>query len=103
MLPSPSALRAEIARAGLAIESVETFGASYARTLEVWREAFEAAWPAIAAMGFPMRFKRMWAYYLAYCEGGFRAGAVDVGLRRLRGVNAPRIAAAACRNPGRPR
>jgi cyclopropane-fatty-acyl-phospholipid synthase len=84
MLPSPSALRDEIDRAGLAIEAVETFGASYARTLELWRERFAQAWPDIAAMGFPPRFRRMWDYYLAYCEAGFRAGAIDVGLWRLR-------------------
>jgi cyclopropane-fatty-acyl-phospholipid synthase len=84
MLPSPSALRAEIVRAGLVIEAVETFGASYARTLQLWRERFEAAWPAIERMGFPPRFKRLWDYYLAYCEAGFRAGAIDVGLWRLR-------------------
>lgn len=84
MLPSPGALRAEIARAGLVVEAVETFGASYARTLELWRERFEAAWPAIELLGFPPRFKRLWDYYLAYCEAGFRAGAIDVGLWRLR-------------------
>jgi cyclopropane-fatty-acyl-phospholipid synthase len=84
MLPSPAALRAEIDRAGLVVETVETFGDSYARTLELWRERFEAAWPKIAALGFPPHFKRMWDYYLAYCEAGFRSGAVDVGLWRLR-------------------
>ncbi len=84
MLPSPSVLRAEIGRAGLAVDQVETFGADYARTLEIWRERFDGAWPEIAAMGFPARFKRMWDYYLAYCEAGFRAGAIDVGLWRLR-------------------
>ncbi len=87
MLPSPSALRAEIARAGLVVDSVETFGASYGRTLELWRERFDQAWAEIAAMGFSPRFKRMWDYYLAYCEAGFRAGAVDVGLWRLRAAS----------------
>ena len=84
MLPSPSALRAEIGRAGLVVDSVETFGASYARTLEIWRERFEEAWPEIEAMGFSRHFKRMWDYYLTYCEAGFRSGAIDVGLWRLR-------------------
>ncbi len=83
MLPSPAAMRAQIARAGLALEAVETFGTSYARTLREWHGRFLAAWPEIAEMGFSPRFRRMWEYYLCYCEAGFRAGTIDVGLWRL--------------------
>jgi cyclopropane-fatty-acyl-phospholipid synthase len=83
MLPSPRAMRDEIGAAGLRIDSVETFGESYARTLREWRHRFDAAWPEIAALGFSERFRRMWEFYLAYCEAGFRAGAVDIGLWRL--------------------
>ena len=42
--------------------------------------ASQAALPHIEAMGFDKRFQRLWTYYLAYCEGGFRAGILDVGL-----------------------
>ena len=83
MLPSPTALRAQIAAAGLVVSHVEMFGASYAQTLKLWQERFQAAWPDIAASGFSARFKLMWEYYLSYCEAGFRAGAIDVGLWRL--------------------
>jgi cyclopropane-fatty-acyl-phospholipid synthase len=83
MLPPPVALRRCIAEAGLALQHVETFGDSYAQTLVAWRRRFLDAWPQIAAMGFPERFRRMWDYYLCYCEGGFRAGAIDVGLWRI--------------------
>src|SRR5580700_6016634 len=83
MLPPPGALRRCIADAGLALQHVETFGDSYAQTLAVWRRRFLDAWPQIAAMGFSERFRRMWDYYLCYCEGGFRAGAVDVGLWQI--------------------
>jgi len=83
MLPSPTVLRQRIEGAGLRVESLETFGASYARTLHDWRQRFDAAWPEIARMGFPMRFRRLWDYYLQYCEAGFRTGAIDVGLWRL--------------------
>jgi cyclopropane-fatty-acyl-phospholipid synthase len=83
MLPSPAALRSQIERAGFALHTTEAFGASYARTLSLWQERFQAAWPNIAESGFSARFKRMWEYYLSYCEAGFRAGAVDVGLWRL--------------------
>ena len=60
--------------AGLDFEPVQTFGASYARTLAEWRQRFHAAWPAIEALGFDERFRRMWDYYLAYCQAGFERG-----------------------------
>jgi cyclopropane-fatty-acyl-phospholipid synthase len=79
MLPSPTALKNVVTRQGLGFETARTFALSYAETLRRWREVFDAKWPVIAPMGFDERFKRMWDYYLASCEGGFRAGAVDVG------------------------
>jgi cyclopropane-fatty-acyl-phospholipid synthase len=77
-VPSPGVLRADAAVAGLHITAREGFGASYARTLGEWRRRFDAAWPTIAELGFDDRFKRMWQYYLSYCEGGFRSGRTDV-------------------------
>ena len=50
----------------------------YARTLQEWRSRFLAAWPTLAGDEFDNRFKLMWELYLAYCEGGFRAGMIDV-------------------------
>ncbi|WP_049976264.1 cyclopropane-fatty-acyl-phospholipid synthase family protein [Azospirillum sp. B506] len=84
LLPCPSALRAEAERAGLAVDHVETFGASYARTCAEWRRRFLEAGPQVTALGFDERFRRLWDYYLAYCEAGFRAGTIDVGLWRFR-------------------
>lgn len=83
MLPPPSVLRCHIAAAGLVLRQVETFGDSYARTLAMWRQSFSESWSQIAAMGFSERFRRMWDYYLCYCEAGFRAGAIDVGLWQI--------------------
>jgi len=83
MLPSPTVMRAEAAAAGLVVEHCETFGESYARTLSEWRSRFIDAWPDLEGLGFPPRFRRMWEYYLCYCEAGFRAKAVDVGLWRF--------------------
>ena len=80
MLPSASALRRQIVEAGLELRSVQTFGSSYARTLAEWRRRFHAAWPDIERLGFDERFKRIWDYYLSYCEAGFRSEATDVGL-----------------------
>jgi cyclopropane-fatty-acyl-phospholipid synthase len=83
MLPPPSLLRHHIAAAGLVLRQVETFGDSYAQTLVAWRQRFSESWSQIAAMGFSERFRRMWDYYLFYCEAGFRAGAIDVGLWQI--------------------
>ncbi|MDE1997287.1 MAG: class I SAM-dependent methyltransferase [Rhizobiaceae bacterium] len=79
-LPSDSALRIEIAKAGLVLKEVEHFGRSYARTLAEWRHRFRTHWPAIAALGFDERFRRLWDYYLCYCEAGFEEGSINVGL-----------------------
>lgn len=82
-LPSISAFTQAADRAGLALAAAERFGASYAETLAQWRRRFDAAWPDIAKLGFDDRFRRMWDYYLSYCEAGFREGVVDVGLYTL--------------------
>ncbi|MEM7226047.1 MAG: cyclopropane-fatty-acyl-phospholipid synthase family protein [Pseudomonadota bacterium] len=78
MLPSPGRLRGQVTRAGLAWHGASPIGMHYAHTLELWRRAFETAWPEIAELGFDERFRRMWRYYLAYCEAGFRTGRIDV-------------------------
>lgn len=84
MLPSPSVLRRHVAAAGLRVEHEECFGHSYARTLADWHRRFLAVLPEVTRLGLDERFQRLWRYYLAYCEGGFRAGAIDVGLYRIR-------------------
>jgi cyclopropane-fatty-acyl-phospholipid synthase len=77
-VPAPMVLHRLADRAGLRWVADEAHGQSYARTLRYWLEAFDAHWPQIAALGFDEPFRRMWRYYLAYCEGGFRAGRADV-------------------------
>lgn len=83
MLPSPQIMRDQIERAKLVFASCETFGESYARTLNEWQRRFQRAWSDIETQGFPRRFKRMWEYYLAYCEGGFRSAAINVALYKM--------------------
>lgn len=80
MLPTVDIMRREIEAAGLSLEGLERFGESYARTLSEWHRRFDAAWENVRAQGFDERFRRKWNFYLKYCEGGFRAGAIDVGL-----------------------
>lgn len=82
-LPSKSAFAKAVEAAGLRLEAAEHFGLSYADTLAEWRRRFHARWDEIAPLGFDDRFRRLWDYYLAYCEAGFREGAIDVGLYTL--------------------
>jgi cyclopropane-fatty-acyl-phospholipid synthase len=79
MLPSEAALQPIIERAGLTWRAVERFGLDYAETLRRWDQRFQAAWGEIARMeGFDERFRRLWRFYLAYCEAGFRARRTEV-------------------------
>ena len=85
MLPSVERLRQETARAGLAWGAMNSFGQSYAATLEQWGERFASRWDEIKTLGFDERFKRLWGFYLSYCEAGFRSertNVVQVGLAK---------------------
>ena len=55
----------------------------YARTLHLWRERFNGQWPHIHAQGFSETFRRMWEFYLAYSEAGFRSGYLGVSQLQL--------------------
>jgi cyclopropane-fatty-acyl-phospholipid synthase len=78
VLPSVAAFRKQAQRAGLEVREAFAFGRDYGRTLAEWARNFEAAWPQIARLGFDERFRRLWRFYLAYCEAGFAAGSTDV-------------------------
>jgi cyclopropane-fatty-acyl-phospholipid synthase len=84
LLPSPGALEQQFRRAGLKPVDFASFGQDYARTLAAWTQRFQAAWPEVAKLGFDERFRRLWQYYLAYCEAGFRVGFTDVRQIALR-------------------
>jgi cyclopropane-fatty-acyl-phospholipid synthase len=83
MLPTMGIIRREAARAGLRVVAHESFGRGYAKTLAEWRRRFLSMWPDVEALGFDIRFKRMWEYYLSYCEVGFQVGAINVSLVKL--------------------
>ncbi|MGF1547327.1 MAG: class I SAM-dependent methyltransferase [Thiotrichales bacterium] len=78
MLPTRSHLHNLAAEAGLAPERHAGFGADYALTLQRWHAAFEAETAWLEEHGYDARFRRMWRYYLAFCEAGFRAKQIDV-------------------------
>ncbi len=77
-VPPPALIRELSTGVGLHTVEVVDFGPSYARTLSLWLERFDVAWPVIAELGFDDRFRRMWRYYLAYCEAGFNTGRISV-------------------------
>ncbi len=83
MLPSPEVLRRQVDKAGLALTRSASYGLHYAKTLRSWTQRFKAAWHDIARLGFDDRFRRLWEFYLAYCEAGFRSSNIDVTQIRL--------------------
>jgi cyclopropane-fatty-acyl-phospholipid synthase len=78
MLPSLTVLKQFGERFGLPMTQDKPFGLDYAETLAQWRDRFRSAWPQLTGMGFDQRFKRLWEYYLSYCEAGFRAETINV-------------------------
>lgn len=86
MLPTKTHLRDLAVKAGLLVSSELSFGDGYAKTLAEWRRRFRTAWSGLEPLGFDQRFRRMWDYYLAYCEAGFSIGATDVVLIQLKPV-----------------
>lgn len=78
MLPSPAALSDVTTQEGLKLEQERIFPQDYARTLREWRLTFNEKWNDIVKLGFDERFKRMWEFYLYYCEAGFKSEGIDV-------------------------
>jgi cyclopropane-fatty-acyl-phospholipid synthase len=78
MLPSEAQLKKATDRAGLAWMAITRFGQDYADTLSQWHRNFEAAWNDIATLGFDERFRKLWKFYLGYCEAGFRTERTNV-------------------------
>ena len=63
---------------GLRVAERRSLGPDYARTLAHWQRNFRNRWDRVAALGFDETFRRMWEFYLAYCEAGFRVDYLDV-------------------------
>mgnify|MGYP003119072198 CR=1 FL=1 len=83
MLPSEKALRESLSESGLRFDAVHYFGQDYAKTLKIWAERFEEAWDKVQTFGFDERFRRLWRFYLSYCEAGFGNGRINVGQFQL--------------------
>jgi len=84
MLPSTDAISQVTRRhTSLHVSNIAPMGQHYAHTLRLWREQFVSRWQSVQALGFDDRFCRMWEFYLAYCEAGFRTGYLDVAQIRI--------------------
>ncbi|MBA3250312.1 MAG: class I SAM-dependent methyltransferase, partial [Geodermatophilaceae bacterium] len=88
MIPSIRAIEDNLdAHTSLEIVERRDLGPHYAETLRQWRSRFLERWPEVASLGFDETFRRMWEFYLGYCEAGFRVrylGVSQLSLARSR-------------------
>lgn len=79
-LPSSAAIsKAVMKHTNLHCVGYEDITFHYAKTLEHWRNRFMSKLPDVESLGFDDVFQRMWHFYLAYCEGGFRQRVIHTG------------------------
>lgn len=79
LIPSLEAIDSTLAsHTTLQVTEQRSLGQDYAQTLQQWRDNFNANWQAINLQGFDETFRRMWEFYLAYCQAGFSVGYIDV-------------------------
>ena len=77
-LPSKNSLNKYVSENGLTIKSYDSYADHYANTLEIWKNEFNRKWDLIKSQGFDLTFKRMWEFYLSYCEAGFKSKNIDL-------------------------
>ena len=77
-LPSLGFMKKLIQNNNLNLLKINTYSDDYARTLAIWRNNFLKSWNNISPLGFDDYFKRMWEFYLSYCEGGFKAKNINL-------------------------
>jgi len=77
-LPSKRKLYDLSSSNGLEIKKYDSYGSHYSNTLKIWRDEFLKKWEEISKHGFDNKFKRMWHFYLSYCEAGFKSKNIDL-------------------------
>jgi cyclopropane-fatty-acyl-phospholipid synthase len=77
-LPSIKSLNKLSNQTGLKIDNYHLYGEHYSNTLQKWRKSFLGSWDAISKQGFNTSFKKMWDFYLSYCEAGFKSKNIDL-------------------------
>ena len=77
-LPSKNSINKYVSENSLTIKSYESYANHYSSTLALWRNEFNKKWDLIKNQGFDSTFKRMWEFYLSYCEAGFKSKNIDL-------------------------
>ena len=77
-LPNKNSINKYVSDNGLTIKSYESYADHYSNTLSIWREEFNKKWGQIKNQGFDATFRRMWEFYLCYCEAGFKSKNIDL-------------------------
>ena len=77
-LPNKNSINKLVSANGLTINSYISYADHYANTLAIWRNEFNRKWDLIKNQGFDNTFKRMWEFYLSYCEAGFKSKNIDL-------------------------
>jgi cyclopropane-fatty-acyl-phospholipid synthase len=77
-LPNKSTINKLVSKNGLSVNSYISYADHYADTLAIWRDEFNKKWSLIKDQGFDLTFKRMWEFYLSYCEAGFKSKNIDL-------------------------
>jgi cyclopropane-fatty-acyl-phospholipid synthase len=77
-LPNQNTINKYVSDNGLTIKSYESYADHYSNTLSIWRDEFNKRWDQIKNQGFDLTFKRMWEFYLCYCEAGFKSKNIDL-------------------------
>ncbi|WP_435148443.1 class I SAM-dependent methyltransferase [Candidatus Pelagibacter bacterium nBUS_32] len=77
-LPNKNTINKLVSNNGLTVNSYISYADHYADTLALWRDEFNKKWDLIKNQGFDLTFKRMWEFYLSYCEAGFKSKNIDL-------------------------
>jgi len=77
-LPNKNTINELVSNNGLTVNSYISYANHYADTLAIWRNEFNKKWDLIKKQGFDLTFKRMWEFYLSYCEAGFKSKNIDL-------------------------
>ena len=77
-LPNKNSINRYVSENGLTVNSYISYADHYASTLAIWRNDFLKKWDLIKNQGFDLTFKRMWEFYLSYCEAGFKSKNIDL-------------------------
>ena len=77
-LPSKKSLFDHAESNGLKFNKYNSYANHYSETLIIWRKEFNKKWDLIKNQGFDVTFKKMWEFYLSYCEAGFKSKNIDL-------------------------